>query len=151
MNTTWMIVGLAATCSGVTNNQRPTTPASLQPVNHCGPGDGSPTREFLFVADAAEGILLATEYYGQSDPINLGIAYEISIKDLTETIAHLCGSEERIVWDTTKLDGQPRRPLTEIFEKLDTSRAKSLFGFESTTPFEEGLRQTIEWHRQRPS
>jgi GDP-L-fucose synthase len=71
--------------------------------------------------------------------VNLGSAYEITIKDLTEMIARLCGFQGRIVWDTMKPNGQPRR-------KLDTSRAKALFGFESTTPFEVGLRRTIEWH-----
>ncbi|MFZ1465329.1 MAG: NAD-dependent epimerase/dehydratase family protein, partial [Anaerolineae bacterium] len=104
-------------------------------------GDGSPTREFLYVEDAAEGILLAAERYNDSLPVNLGSAFEISIKDLTETIARLCGFHGRIVWDTTKPNGQPRR-------KLDTSRAKAMFGFEATTPFETGLRQTIEWYRR---
>ncbi len=103
-------------------------------------GDGSPTREFLYVADAAEGILLAAERYNDSLPVNLGSAFEISIKDLTETIARLCGFHGRIVWDTTKPNGQPRR-------KLDTSRAKMVFGFEATTPFEDGLRRTIEWYQ----
>ncbi|MGB4805480.1 MAG: GDP-L-fucose synthase, partial [Anaerolineae bacterium] len=103
-------------------------------------GDGSPTREFLYVADAAEGILLAAERYNDSQPVNLGSAFEISIKDLTETIARLCGFHGRIVWDTTKPNGQPRR-------KLDTSRAKAMFGFEATTPFETGLRRTIEWYQ----
>jgi len=103
-------------------------------------GDGSPTREFLYVEDAAEGILLAAERYNDSQPVNLGSAFEISIKDLTETIARLCGFHGRIVWDATKPNGQPRR-------KLDTSRAKALFGFEAMTPFETGLRRTIEWYR----
>jgi len=111
-------------------------------------GDGSPTREFLYVADAAEGILpstrlrtwLAAERYDDSLPVNLGSAFEISIKDLTEMIARLCGFEGRIAWDTAKPNGQPRR-------KLDTSRAKALFGFEATTPFEAGLRRTIQWYR----
>ncbi len=107
-------------------------------------GDGSPTREFLYVEDAAEGILLAAERFNDSLPVNLGSAFEISIKDLTETIARLCGFHGRIVWDTTKPNGQPRR-------KLDTSRARAMFGFEATTPFEEGLRRTIEWYRAMPS
>ncbi|MFZ2360441.1 MAG: GDP-L-fucose synthase [Anaerolineae bacterium] len=102
-------------------------------------GDGSPTREFLYVEDAAEGILLATERYNQSDPINLGSAFEISIKDLTETIARLTGFEGRISWDTTKPNGQPRR-------KLDVSRARERFGFESQTSFDDGLQQTIAWY-----
>ena len=92
------------------------------------------------MADAAEGILLAAERYNDSLPVNLGSAFEISIKDLTETIARLCGFHGRIVWDTTKPNGQPRR-------KLDTSRAKMVFGFEATTPFEDGLRRTIEWYQ----
>ncbi|MGB0383288.1 MAG: GDP-L-fucose synthase family protein [Ardenticatenaceae bacterium] len=105
-------------------------------------GDGSPTREFLYVEDAAEGILLATERYNQSLPVNLGSSYEISIKDLLETIVRLTGFEGQIVWDTSKPNGQPRR-------KLDTSRAKRLFGFEARTPFEQGLRRTIEWYRSQ--
>jgi len=102
-------------------------------------GDGSPTREFLYVEDAAEGILLAAERYNQSDPVNIGSSFEISIKDLLETIARLIGFEGEIVWDTSKPNGQPRR-------KLDVSRAREMFGFESHTPFEEGLRRTIEWY-----
>ena len=89
--------------------------------------------------DAAEGILLAAERYNDSEPVNIGSAFEISIKDLLETIARLTGFEGRIVWDTTKPNGQPRR-------KLDTSRAKAMLGFEATTPFEVGLRRTIEWY-----
>jgi GDP-L-fucose synthase len=103
-------------------------------------GDGSPTREFLYVEDAAEGILLATERYNESDPVNLGSSFEISIKDLLELIARLTGFEGKIVWDTTKPNGQPRR-------KLDVSKAKALFGFEARTSFEEGLKKTIEWYR----
>jgi len=102
-------------------------------------GDGSPTREFLYVADAAEGIVLAAERYDKSDAVNLGSAFEISIRDLTEMIARLTGFKGQVVWDTSKPNGQPRR-------KLDTSRAKALFGFEATTPFEVGLRRTIEWY-----
>jgi GDP-L-fucose synthase len=103
-------------------------------------GDGSPTREFLYVEDAADGILLAAERYSDSQPVNLGSAFEISIKDLVETIARHTDFAGRIVWDADKPNGQPRR-------KLDTQRAKELFGFESRTPFEKGLRQTIEWYR----
>jgi GDP-L-fucose synthase len=103
-------------------------------------GDGSPTREFLYVEDAAEGILLAAERYNESEPVNLGSAFEISIKDLVELIARLTGFRAKIVWDTSKPNGQPRR-------KLDTSRAKERFGFVSQTPFGEGLRRTIEWYR----
>ncbi len=102
-------------------------------------GDGSPTREFLYVEDAAEGLLLAAERYEKSDPVNLGSAFEISIKDLTETIARLTGFEGEIRWDTSKPNGQPRR-------KLDVSRAEKEFGFRSTTSFEEGLKNTIDWY-----
>ena len=108
-------------------------------------GDGSPTREFLYVEDAAEGLLLASERYEKSDPVNLGSAFEISIKDLTETIARLTGFEGEIRWDTSKPNGQPRR-------KLDVSRAEQEFGFRSSTSFEEGLKKTIGWyldHRER--
>ncbi len=102
-------------------------------------GDGSPTREFLYVDDAAEGILLAAERLNQSVPVNLGSAFEISIKDLLELIVKLTGFEGEIRWDTSKPNGQPRR-------KLDTSRAEELFGFKSQTTFEEGLRLTIDWY-----
>jgi GDP-L-fucose synthase len=104
-------------------------------------GDGSPTREFLYVEDAAEGILLAAERYNSSEPVNLGSAFEISIKDLTEMIARLTGVEGRIVWDTSKPNGQPRR-------KLDVSRAERAFGFRASTSFEEGLRRTIAWYEE---
>ena len=104
-------------------------------------GDGSPTREFLYVEDAAEGILLASEKYDGREPVNLGSGFEISIKDLVNLIVKLTGYEGEIVWDTSKPNGQPRRGL-------DTSRAKEYFGFEAQTPFEEGLRRTIEWYRQ---
>jgi GDP-L-fucose synthase len=112
---------------------------NLQPSTITVWGDGTPTREFLYVEDAAEGILLAAERYNQSDPVNLGSAFEISIKDLVDLIARLTGFQGGIVWDTTKPNGQPRR-------KLDTSRARGYFGFEARTPFEEGLRRTIEWY-----
>jgi len=102
-------------------------------------GDGSPTREFLYVEDAAEGIALATQYYNRSDPVNLGSSFEISIKDLTELIARLTGFEGRVRWDTSKPNGQPRR-------KLDTTRAKEYFGFSARTNFEDGLRKTIDWY-----
>lgn len=105
-------------------------------------GDGSPTREFLYVADAAEGIVLAAERYDASDPVNLGSAYEISIKDLTETIARVVGFAGEVRWDTSKPNGQPRR-------KLDVSRAKELFGFSSITRFEDGLLQTIQGYRRK--
>jgi GDP-L-fucose synthase len=104
-------------------------------------GDGSPTREFLYAADAAEGILLAAEHYNSSEPVNLGSGSEISIKSLAEMISRLTGFEGRLVWDTTKPNGQPRRGL-------DTSKAQALFGFKAKTSFETGLRQTIEWYQQ---
>lgn len=104
-------------------------------------GDGSPTREFLYVEDAAEGILLAAEHYNDSQPVNLGSSYEISIRDLLQTIARLTGFQGRIIWDTTKPNGQPRR-------KLDVSRAQDFFGFAAQTPFEVGLQRTIDWYRQ---
>ena len=102
-------------------------------------GDGLPTREFLYVEDAAEGILLAAEHYNDSQPVNLGSGKEVSIKALVEMIARLTGFEGRIVWDITRPNGQPRR-------SLDTSRANRLFGFKAQVGFEEGLRQTIEWY-----
>lgn len=105
-------------------------------------GDGSPTREFLYVEDAAEGILLATEKYNSSEPVNLGSGMEISIKDLVELIARLTGFKGRIVWDTSKPNGQPRR-------RLSVERAEKEFGFKAQVDFEEGLRRTIEWYRQR--
>lgn len=102
-------------------------------------GTGEPTREFLYVEDAAEAIILATEKYDKPDPINLGSSFEISIKDLARLIKKLLGFKGEIVWDKTKPDGQPRR-------RLDTSKAKNEFGFESKTFFEEGLRKTIDWY-----
>jgi GDP-L-fucose synthase len=105
-------------------------------------GDGSPTREFLYVADAAEGIVLASERYNDSPPVNLGSSFEISIKDLLETIARLTGFAGQIRWDTSKPNGQPRR-------KLDVTRAAELFGFRARTPFEDGLRAAIEWYREQ--
>jgi len=104
-------------------------------------GTGKPTREFLYVEDAAEGILLATESYDKPDPVNLGSGFQISIKDLVELIAELSGFKGRIVWDTAKPDGQPKR-------NLDTSKALGEFGFKAKTDFKEGLRKTIEWYKQ---
>ncbi len=97
------------------------------------------SREFLYVDDAAEGIVLATERYDKPDPVNIGSGQEIAINDLVETIARLTGFRGRIVRDPSRPDGQPRRCL-------DTSRAKAAFGFSARTPFEEGLRRTIEWY-----
>jgi GDP-L-fucose synthase len=103
-------------------------------------GTGSPTREFLYVADAAEAIVLATERYDGSEPVNVGSGMEISIRDLTELIADLTGFTGQIVWDTTKPDGQPRRCL-------DTSRAEKFFGFRARTRFRDGMRVTVAWYR----
>jgi len=104
-------------------------------------GDGSPTREFLYVEDAAEGILLAAEHYNTREPVNLGSGFEISIKTLLELIAELTGFEGEIIWDTSRPNGQPRR-------RLDVSRAKSAFGFSAQIDFEEGLRRTIASYRE---
>ncbi|NOY98828.1 MAG: GDP-L-fucose synthase [Chloroflexi bacterium] len=103
-------------------------------------GDGSPTREFLYVEDAADGIVTAAEKYDGAEPVNLGSGHEISIKDLTKMIIRLTGFEGELVWDTSKPNGQPRRGL-------DVSRAKEYFGWEAKMPFEEGMRRTIEWYR----
>ena len=103
-------------------------------------GDGSPTREFLYVDDAVEGLLLAAERYDAAEPVNLGTGTEISIRELAELIAELTGFEGEIVWDTSMPNGQPRR-------SLDTSRARELFGFEARTPLREGLERTISWYR----
>jgi len=103
-------------------------------------GTGKPTRGFLYVEDAAEGILLATEKYNKSEPVNLGSDLEISIKDLAELIAKFTGFKGKIIWDTSKPDGQPRR-------RLDTSRAEREFGFKAKMDFAEGLRKTIEWYK----
>jgi nucleoside-diphosphate-sugar epimerase len=102
-------------------------------------GTGEPTREFLYVKDAAEGILRATERYNSSDPVNLGSGEEISIRQLVETIAEMTGFEGQVEWDTSKPDGQPRR-------KLDTTRAKERFDWDASTEFRDGLRETIEWY-----
>lgn len=101
---------------------------------------GKPTREFLYLEDAAEGILLATEKYNKSDPVNMGTDLEISIKDLAELIAKLVGFKGKIKWDISKPDGQPRR-------RLDTSKAEQEFGFKAKMDFEEGLKKTIEWYK----
>jgi GDP-L-fucose synthase len=105
-------------------------------------GDGSPTREFLYVEDAAEGLVLAAEHYNGPEPFNLGSGQEIPIKDLAELIARLTGFQGKIAWDTSKPNGQPRRAL-------DTSRAEKFFGFRAKTQFEEGLRRTIEWYQKK--
>ena len=102
-------------------------------------GTGKATREFLYVADAARGIVLATEKYNQPGPVNLGAGFEISIKDLVEKIARIMNFKGKIIWDKTKPDGQPRRCL-------DVSQAKKYFGFTAKTNFDDGLRQTINWY-----
>jgi GDP-L-fucose synthase len=103
-------------------------------------GTGSPTREFLYVEDCAEGILLAAEKYDGPEPVNLGSGREIAIRDLAAKIAELTGFRGRLRWNADKPDGQPRRAL-------DTSRARRLFGFEAKTSLEDGLRATIAWYR----
>jgi len=102
-------------------------------------GTGKASREFLYVEDAAEGICLAAEKYDGSDPVNLGAGFEITIKDLVDMIAKLMGFKGKIVWDTSKPDGQPRR-------MLDVSRAQSSFSFKARTKFEDGLKKTIDWY-----
>ncbi|MHC4424779.1 MAG: GDP-L-fucose synthase family protein [Planctomycetota bacterium] len=102
-------------------------------------GTGNVSREFIYAADAAEGILLATEHYDSSEPVNIGAGFEITIKELAERIAALTGFAGEIRWDSSKPDGQPRR-------RLDVSRAKEYFGFEASTPFGEGLKATVDWY-----
>jgi GDP-L-fucose synthase len=103
-------------------------------------GDGSPTREFLYVEDAAEALVLAGERYVGSDPVNLGTGVETSIRELAETVADLTGFEGEIVWDTSMPNGQPRR-------QLDASRASELFGFRAETTLRDGLEKTVAWYR----
>lgn len=104
-------------------------------------GDGSPTREFLYSTDAARGLVMASQFYNESDPVNLGTNYEISIKDLVELICDLMDFDGEIVWEIDKPNGQPRRCL-------DTTRAQEKFGFVAQMEFKEGLQKTIEWYRQ---
>ena len=104
-------------------------------------GDGSPSREFLYVEDAAEGILLGAEHYNSSEPVNLGSGMEITIKNLLETIARLTNFSGEIIWDKDKPNGQPRRAL-------DVSKAKEAFNFEAEMSFETGLQKTIEWYQK---
>jgi GDP-L-fucose synthase len=126
----------------------------LLPVNLYGPGDNfdletshvipaliRKSREFLYVKDAAEGILLAAEHFNDSQPVNLGSGEEISIKNLVQTIAHLTGFSGELVWDSSKPNGQPRRVL-------DTEKAEEYFGFRAQTKLEDGLRETINWYRE---
>ena len=104
-------------------------------------GTGSASREFIYVADAAEGILLATEHYNGPEPVNIGAGFEITIKELAEKIVELTGFTGEIRWDSSKPDGQPRR-------RLDVSKANKYFGFEAKKPFDEGLKATIDWYRK---
>ena len=103
-------------------------------------GTGTASREYLYVEDAADGIVLAAEHYDEADPVNLGIDHEITIRETAETIARLVGFNGILRWDPTKPDGQPRR-------RVDASKAEMLFGFRATMNFEEGLRRTIDWYR----
>lgn len=103
-------------------------------------GTGKASREFLYVEDAAEGILAAAEKYDKPDPVNLGTGKEITIEQLTNLTAKLTGFQGKIIWDTSKPDGQPRR-------RLDTTKAKEEFGFEAKTPLADGLKKTIEWYK----
>ena len=105
-------------------------------------GSGAASREFLYVDDAAEGIVLAADRFDGAEPVNLGVGREITIRDLVEVIVRLTHYEGEIAWDRTKPDGQPRRAL-------DTSRARDLFGFQARTTFEDGLRATIDWYERR--
>jgi GDP-L-fucose synthase len=107
-------------------------------------GDGSPTREFLYSEDAARGIVMASQFYSDSEPVNLGTGYEISIKDLITLICDLMAFEGELVWETDQPNGQPRRCL-------DTERAKQAFGFTAQVSFEEGLKRTIEWYKNHAS
>jgi len=104
-------------------------------------GTGSASREFIYAADAAEGILLATEHFDSSEPVNIGAGFEITIKKLVGKIAELTGFSGEIRWDSSRPDGQPRR-------RLDVSKAKKYFGFEAKTSFDEGLKATIDWYRK---
>jgi GDP-L-fucose synthase len=107
-------------------------------------GDGSATREFFFVEDAAKAIVKATEYYEKSEPVNIGAGFEISIKELVNKLVQLMDFNGSIIWDTTKPNGQPRR-------MLDTSRAIQEFGFKAETSFDEGLKKTIDWYEKENS
>jgi GDP-L-fucose synthase len=104
-------------------------------------GTGQPTREFLYVDDAAQGVLLAGEHYNKPDPVNIGVGYEVSIRDLADMIVRLTGFQGRIVWDASQPDGQPRRCL-------DTQRAAREFGFQAKVPLETGLKKTIQWYQK---
>jgi GDP-L-fucose synthase len=103
-------------------------------------GDGSPTREFLYVEDCVEGLVLAADRYDGPEPVNLGASKEISIRELAELVADVTGFEGRIIWDETKPGGQPRR-------SVDATRARELFGFEARTPLRDGIQRTVDWYR----
>ena len=105
-------------------------------------GSGSASREFLYVEDAADAIMLATEHYNSSDPVNIGSGQETTVKSLVEKISRLMDFKGGILWDKTKPDGQPRRCL-------DTSKARERFGFEAKTPLDKGLKKTIDWYRSQ--
>ena len=105
-------------------------------------GTGEVSREFIHVADAAEGVLLATEHYNSSEPVNIGSGFEITIKELVEKIVEFTGFTGEIRWDSSKPDGQPRR-------RLDVSKAKEYFGFESKIPFDKGLKEMIDWYKKQ--
>jgi len=119
--------------SRITNNDRPPEVVVW--------GTGKATREFFYVEDAAEAIILAMERYNKSDPVNIGAGFEISIKELVELIVELSGFKGRIIWDKSKPDGQPRR-------MLDTTKAFTEFGFKAKTDFKEGLKKTVEWYKE---
>ena len=104
-------------------------------------GDGTPTREYLYVEDCAEGLLLAAQRYGGAEPVNLGTGVETSIRETAEIVADVIGFTGRITWDTSMPNGQPRR-------SLDASRARELFGFEARTPLREGIERTVAWYRE---
>jgi GDP-L-fucose synthase len=104
-------------------------------------GDGSPTREFLYVEDCVDGIMLAAERYDRPEPVNLGAGKEISIRELAELVADIAGFEGKIVWDATMPNGQPRR-------SIDATRARELFGFEARTSLRDGLERTVAWYRE---
>lgn len=104
-------------------------------------GTGKPSREFIYVEDAAEGILLAAEKYNKIEPVNIGVGFEIKIKDLVNLIVNLTGFKGKVEWDSSKPDGQPRR-------MLDTSKAEQEFGFKAKTSFEEGLEKTVDWYKK---
>lgn len=105
-------------------------------------GDGTPTREFIYVEDCAEAIVLATEKYDEPEPVNIGAGFEISVKELAELIGEITGFRGQMVWDTSRPSGQPKR-------SLDTSKAWNAFGFRARTPFREGLERTVAWCRDR--